>query len=197
MDIAVPQTGNGTLAYTGSLGVSVTPGATSAEVVLTNNNPTSEAVLTTLIIRGRRLTSYGYQDVVRSDTSSITVYGKRELYIDARLLDRVSEADAIAAWELALHKAPRGLVYAVRIKNRSAAYRAAQVTRTIGDRIDLNAPQVGHRAQYHIIGEIHRVTSGGKYHETTWRLEPAAPYYGWMMESEGFSELGVSTRLGY
>lgn len=197
MDITPPNTGDGSLATTGSLSVSVTPGATSAEIVVTNTSATEDGSLDTLIIRGRRLTSYGYQDVVKTDSNSVTIYGQRELYIDARLLDKASEAEQIAQWELLLHKAPRGLVYAVQMRNRDAATRAAQVSRTIGDRITLDVPQHDHRADYHIIGEIHRVTSGGKYHETTWRLEPAAPYNGWILGEPGYSELGETTRLGF
>lgn len=197
MNITTPNTSDGSLATTGSLSVSVTPGATSAEVVVTNNSIVEEGSLDTLIIRGRRLTSYGYQDVVEEDSNSITVYGRRELYIDARLLDKSDDAEMIAQWHLLLHKAPRGLVYGVSLKNRGATYRAAQVARTIGDRIILDAPQHDHRAEYHIIGETHRVSSGGAYHETTWRLEPAAPYAGWLLGQQGYSELGETTRLGY
>jgi len=197
MDITVPNAGDGSLATTGNLSVQITPGATSAEIALTNLSTIENASLDTLIIRGRRLTSYGYQDALEEDVNTVAVYGRRELYIDARLLDEVSEAEQIAKWELLLHNAPRGLVYAVQLKNRNAAYREAQIRRTMGDRITLAAPQIEHEGDYHIIGEIHRVTSGGKYHETTWRLEPAAPYAGWLFGIEGYSELGETTRLGF
>lgn len=197
MNITTPNTGDGSLATTGSVSVSVTAGATSAEITLTNNSGIAEGSLDTLIIRGRRLTSYGYQDVMREDNNSIVIYGRREITVDARLLDRAEEADTIASWELMLRKAPRGEAYAVQLRNRGAFYRKAQLARTIGDRILLDAPQVSHRAEYHIIGERHRVSQASKLHETTWRLELAAPFYGWLLGEQGYSELGQTTRLGY
>lgn len=202
MDITPPNTGDGSLAYSGNLSVAFEAGATSAEITLMNldgesNKSSGEATLTTLIVRGRKLTSYGYQDAQATDTASVVAYGKRMMEVDARLLDRVEDAEMIADWELALHKAPRGQVYAVQLTNRDATAREAQVKRTVGDRLTIAGPQVSHSGDYFIIGETHRVAAGSKHHKTTWRLEPAAPYAGWQLGVAGYSELGSATRLGF
>lgn len=202
MDITPPNTGDGSLAYSGNLSVAFEAGATSAEITLMNldgesNKLSDEATLTALIVRGRKLTSYGYQDAQATDTASVVAYGKRMMEVDARLLDRVEDAETIADWELALHKSPRGQVYAAQLTNRDATAREAQVKLTVGDRLTIAGPQVSHSGDYFVIGETHRVAAGSKHHKTTWRLEPAAPYAGWQLGVAGYSELGSATRLGF
>jgi hypothetical protein len=74
---------------------------------------------------------------------------------------------------------------------------AQQLTRVIGDLVRVKETQSAHDKNYHLIGEMHKLTEGATLFETTWYLEPAPTTLPWKLGAVGRGELGTNTRLAY
>ncbi len=168
--------------------------AKSASLIVTNNRPRKNDVLTA-IIKGKRLIDYDKVELQESDGTSRTLYGTRELRIDAKMIDDVGFAQNIAEYKIYRHRDPIGEILSIEflVKNDEAWARILQ--RNIGDRITISDDQTAHSADYFIMGEEHRPDLHTGY-KVIWYLEIADTNTYWLLGTAGFSELGVTTRIG-
>lgn len=195
-NVLTPNTSDGSLVVSaGDVSVAMRADASSAELTLVAGS--SGATIDTLIIRGRKLTSYNSQVAEARDVGSITDYGDRMQRFTLKLLDDFAQADRIARYELAKRKDPRGEVNKLTLMNRDAARLQHMIDRTIGDRILVTEDQTGHSTEYFIIGEQHELREGLQHHITHWALEAATLQQLWLLGVTGRSELGATTYLGF
>jgi hypothetical protein len=171
--------------------------ATSAEIELEQQGLVS-ATISTLIVRGRKLTKYNEVAIEERDRASIYDYGQFALDLDVPMLDDESVARSIARYEIGRRKTPRGEVK-ITIMNRDATALGHMLARTMGDRIRATDVRTGHDAEHIIVGEEHTLVRGAgmKHHQVTWTLEPAETVKFWLLGRAGYSELGSNTRLGF
>lgn len=195
-DVVTPNTVDGTLAV-GSGSVNVAMDADAASATLTLTAGSTGASVTTLVIKGRKMTSYNNQQAEAQDVESITRYGRRVHSINAKLLDDVESAESVAKFELNRRKEIRGEVLKLTLMNKNSAAIAAQLGWEIGTRIRVQETQTAHDAEYFIVGESHDLREGSDHHITTWTLEPASTVKGWLLGVAGRSELGSATYLGF
>lgn len=184
----------------GSATILITPRASIAELKIVNSSTREEAVLSTAVVRGRKITDFGTQEATAQDYSSQTDYGKRTLTLNLPSVDELDDAQHIADFELARRKDPRGLVSEVRLishaKNGGNQH-AQQLARTLGDKIVVQEAQTGHDEPYFIIGELHQLSEAGTKYETTWYVEPAPTTFPWKLGVSGRSELNTTAQLTY
>lgn len=207
-NVKKPNATAGTLAGTGKKGVKLSrmkmrfeadarSAKISVEVPAQTPGQPSLFTLTTLQVRGQKLTSWKEQELEAVNDESIARRGKQEYTVPAGLLDNLDFAQQVIDYELARRKDPRGEVFAVTLRNVDQTNLIQMLNRTMGDRITVSETQTGHSADYFIIGEQHDLLDGTANYTVTWFLETAEAGQVWVLGETGFSELGVTTFLGF
>ncbi len=131
--------------------------------------------------------------VSRTDGYSRVHYGPRDLAIDGTLLG-LGDATSLAEWLLSRHKDPHSRPRLV-LQNGTAANYVAMLAREISDRITVIEPKTGVSADFFIERIEHEI--GDMSHETTWTLSHVDANQYWLLGRTGYSNLGLSTKLGY
>lgn len=193
-DVVAPNTGDGSLV---SDPAGVTPGAyeidaRGATITLVNAGGRTRDV-TTLIWRGRKITSANQIAVTALDSVSIGAYGRRELALDLKLLSDVDFARQVAQYEVAQRKDARGVAASVTLLDKDGAYLTHCLARTPGERIALSEAQTGHSGEYYVIGERHEVVDNGRLHACTLYLEPAPLAPCWVWDAADRSDFDTAT----
>lgn len=179
--------------------------ANSATLKLVNDG-SKDAVLTSCIVRGKKITDFGRMEAKQVDTSSLVDYGRRVMNLNLPSVDNFEDAEYIASFELLRRSQPRGTVSSLSLSSHGTEggqHHAHQLARTLGDKITVKEAQTGHGLSmdegmpYHIIGEEHNLSAGATLFKTTWNLEPAPTQYPWKLGVVGRSELGQATRITY
>jgi hypothetical protein len=174
--------------------------ATGSEIVLNNSANSREAIITKLVLKGRKITEFERMEVTLKATSSISDYGRRTLRLNLPSIDNLKQANIIAEFERDRRCNPKGAVSAVTVKCHGTLAgngHAHQLARTIGDRIYVRETQASHNGHYYIIGEAHKLSAGATLWETTWYLEPIPTVYPWKLGHSTLSKLGDTTKLAY
>jgi hypothetical protein len=194
-DVIKPNTANGSLSYTGNVSfVRWEVSARSAEMEFINIG-TTQATISVITIRGRKITSYKKVDVEAVDGPSLGRYGKRVHTLRTTLLDDEEFARMLCQYTLNRLKSPVGQVVTMTLMNRDAATVQQQITRTIGDKIRIVDTQTEHDGTYFIIGESHELRAGAKHLISHYTLEPADTAEYWILETSGHGELDTGTIL--
>lgn len=193
-DVVAPNTGDGSLV---SDPAGITAGAyeidaRGATITLVNGGGRTRDV-TTLIWRGRRITSANVMSRTAIDTTSIAAYGRRELSLDLKLVADPTFAQAVAEYELRQRKDARGLAASVTLLDKDGTYLTHCLARTVGDRITLSEGQTGHSADYFVVGERHEVVDNGRLHACTLYLEPVPLAPCWLWDVPGRSAFDTAT----
>lgn len=127
--------------------------------------------VTTLIVRGQKVTAYNREEVEATDSLSMSLYGRHVMTINHKLLNDFNFANALAGYELVQRKDPRGIVRSIGINHRSAETIDFMINRTVGDWIRVVDDQTEHDGEYVIMGEQHRWQAGDK-HSVDYILQP-------------------------
>lgn len=195
-NLQTPNTGNGTLAFTGG-NVSVTsfvPNATGVDITLTNTGA-ADATVTTLIVRGQKITALNVEQARSEDATSVSQFGRFIRTLDLKLLYSFDLAKDIADYEIYRRSKARGVVRTLTQIGTSTRIDYSVIIATIMSRITVTENQTGHTGTYWVIGEEHRWYAGQKW-ETVYYLEPADTTAFWLVEVPGRSELNHTTILG-
>ena len=195
-NIITPSVGAGTLAYTGAISLVVHEKARGAEIAITNSGA-ADAEITTLILKGKKISSFDKREIVERDEASAGIHGEIEETLPTELLSSEFHAKTIARYEIGRRKDPRGIMYSVTLQNVDAIIYDLMLSLTIGSRINVIEDVLYHDADYAIIGEEHRLTDAMRKHVTTWNLEIADATPAWLLGIAGYSELGETTSLGW
>lgn len=175
----------------GALKMGIRPFGDRAVLTAQNESLTNEAVITKLTVEGPKLTSNNRLIAYAENSDSIQTYQKTNtLRLNLPALEDYRIAEQIARYEVRRRSIPRGEVLSVTFLDNHAAH---QLDWTIGTRIHLNLPELGHAQDYYIIGEDQRISDGLKVLQTQFFLEPAAANTLWVL---GQSKLGKETLLG-
>ena len=201
-NILKPDRTRGTLAGTKLkyLDLAFEADARSAKMILKDQartpSGTSRITVTTLQVRGQKLTTWKQQEFEAVDEDSLARRGRQEYVVNATLLDDEDFARQVINFELARRKDPRGEIFSMTVRNHSQALLNQMLNRTMGDRITVSETQTGHSSDYFIVGEEHTLIDGTANYTTTWYLETADNQHYWVLGETDFSELGETTFLG-
>lgn len=192
-DVQMPTVADGTLAYTPAnktIFIDMTVNGDSTEIRIQNDNAVA-VTITTLVLKGRKITTFEAQTFEARDADSIRDYGMRTLVIDTKMMANDLLANSIAAHEVALRKDPRGMMKSVQVRVKDDTTRALAIGAEVGTRLRVADTQVAHDADYFVIGEQHRLAEGFR-HDVTWYLEKADRQARWKLNT---STLGTDTVL--
>lgn len=178
--IGKSEQGGGGLDRTGSLTVTATVYANSADIVVTNGHTlvvylTSEAYggQGFLQIRGLAVRIYEPPKFIKTDSTSQAAYQKRAFTVNAVLQDKPGEAEVQAQYLLDRYKDPLDDVGGVQfVAGTSATQRGYARDLEIGDRVTLTEAQLGISSVDYFINAIrHEVSAGGDLHVITLAVE--------------------------
>lgn len=195
LDIERPSLENGTLAFSSGNGdlQSWTELATGVEFTV---RALTECTVSTIIIRGKKLTTYNVAEVEAMNGESMFKFGRRELVLTIDLLDNPDRAQMVADYEVDRRSNAKGDLVSITLMNSTPTRMEQMLRLTMFDRIRISETQTGHAGDYFIVGEDHSINEALKVHKTTWTLEPADTRQYWILGREGYSELGETTIVG-
>jgi hypothetical protein len=183
----------------GSATYSIAPKANGAELTFTNSGGV-DAIVTSAIVRGQKITTFDRMEVTAKDQTSIDTYGRRTMRLNIPALTSYTEAQYIADFERSRRSQPRGMASALKLIShgtQGGTYHAEQLALTIGQKIAISETQTAHNSNYYIIGEAHQLTMGGMLYQTVWYLEPTPSIHPWQLDDGVFSLLDSTTWLAY
>lgn len=156
------------------VGVTVTLGPVTpntAEIVIVNTLAAAKTV-TSVKVRGKKLTAFGETEHRYVDVGSQATYGTRAESLDFRLNSDIKRATLMAQYRVMVFGQPRGefMTVTVREKLGDAELTAAMVSKTMGDPVRVQDEATGHDGYYVIVGEQHEFGSDAAP-AVTWYLE--------------------------
>ncbi len=195
---------------TNQLTVTAEYSANGADITITNNGP-EDGFLTKLQCRGKGI--YDYETVIaRSDSqASKDEYGVNDFSLDMPYQHDLNTAQDAADFIVQQSKDILTQVSGVAFfANREDRLMKAALRLDVSDRIELTETVIG-SAPFIPVGEDVQEISATKFFingielhigengiiRCVWTLEPADPFNYWILERDGFTELGETTRLAY
>lgn len=138
----------------------------------------------------------GAADAVAENAASIVTYGLRATDFAVPLVTSSTAATALATWRMLRQYLPT-LRPRVEIINSSSALLTQILARDISHRVTITdlTGITGINADFFIEGIEHEITAGGQVHRCALQLSPTLGWAGWALGVDGFSNLGISTRL--
>jgi len=196
--------------YTAQISIVVTFSANSAVVVVTNNGP-FDGFLTKLNLRGKGIYAYETALATADSQPSKTRYGETTFALDMPYQDDLNVSRDAA--EFIVNQAKDILTQVDSVTfwgNRSIQLMNAALQRDVSDKINLIETVIG-AAPFFPIGETEQQITATNFFinginltigergviRCTWTLAPGDPFNYWILERTGFTELGITTRLGY
>lgn len=162
--------GSGEPRSRGLLAEAVELGTSSLRLRISNRTR-HPALLAQLHIIGQALYRRDPLEIVAADGEGMHRYGLKRLSLEAPALSDIATAQAVASYELARRRRPRGTITSLSLQARQQP--AAALSLSLFDRIRISEAQTGHRdREYFIVGEAHQAAASGE-HEVTWTLEEA------------------------
>jgi hypothetical protein len=197
-DLIAPTPTNGDLsASPATIGVIGFEGnARSARITVQNSGKT-DATLTLLRVRGRKITSHNVNEIVLRDAASIAQYGTREYAVTIDLIADAATAQGVAEYELYLRKNPIGEFKSVTFYNQNQDILDDMVGLIIQNVVRVVETQTGHDGTYMIIGISHSLTDAFKLQRTTFYLQRKLDLDFWNLGTTGYTELGTTTTLAF
>jgi hypothetical protein len=195
---------------TSQLTVVGTFSANGGEVVVTNNGP-SDGYLTKLQCRGRGI--YDYETILAKADSAASKekYGERSFPLDMPYQNDLNVAKDAAEFVVQQSKALLTQVKGVSFfANREDRLLLAALQLDVSAKIHLDETVVGNEPFTPVGEDVQEVTVVEFFINSVqmeigergvikcqWALEPADPFNYWILERDGFTELGQTTRLAY
>jgi len=190
-DLVKPNTGDGSLVVSGgSVTINMEAKAQSAELAITASG---DVTVTTLDIKGTKLTSHRPQEATAVDGESIGRYGRQTLRVDAKMLADIEQAQNIADYELSRRKTPRGQYRMIGHSGTQAAESiGVGMLETVGVTAMPHTDDVGR-----VVGEVHNWKRNGWQYEYQMYLEDTDLTSYWTVGVKGSSEIGETTRVAF
>jgi len=146
----------------GSASITLDVRASSA-ILKVDNTGSTDAVLESCIVRGRKITDFGQMEAKEVDAASIIDYGRRSLRLNLPSVDNFEDAQYIAQFDLHRRSRPRGTVSTLSLSSHGKEggnQHAHQLARTLGDEITIKENQTGHGSSMEA-GAANLIRNGG------------------------------------
>lgn len=200
-DYRVTNLANGTgTDYGANVTITFQAGATGAQLVFTLAHVAhlKKVYVHALQLRGTALRTFQPVLIVTEDSSDWLKYGQRPMALDMVLQDDAAVAADIGTAVIANRKSAASWLDIDVEGQASSTLLTQALSREIGDRLSVTeSTLVLSAAGCFIEGIRHEILGGGARHHVTWRTSPADVDQYWVLGTSGFSELGITTKLGY
>lgn len=188
--------GGGSNDMNDDLGVTVTFGANSAKIELTNNAATS-GYLNLMQLRGLAIRMFDSATALSEDSTSQLAHGDRPLNMSLLYQDSVFEGQDFADITLSVWKDPRNLVKTAGFWGNQDATRLVDALEVEpGSRVSLSESLSAINDEYFVNG-VDLVISPTKVLFCRWYPVTASDANYWLLGEIGASELGETTILGF
>lgn len=179
--------------------------ANGCEILIDNPDGPAKTV-TTLYVRGKKLTSWGESEHRATNAASLAAYGTLAELLDYRLPAGRKKAQRMADYRVDRFGTPFGEITSVTLKTLDGDddLREAMLTLGIFNAISIDtSDRNGHSADYAIIGEEHTLSSGlggqadggiGGY-TVVWTVEKLYPFF--ILDNATYGELDGIGKLAY
>lgn len=149
------------------------------------------------LLVGSALVQEPPMEIVERDSLSIWLHGLRSRTFDLGLVSDPDVARDTARYMLSLDSRPRGEVGYVDLQNDTATLLSYMILPFLRTSFEVQLGSVGHYGFYQSCGVEHDIELHSKAWKTRIHMESAREGGFWLMGVVGFSELDVSTRLGF
>ena len=183
--------------YTANLAVTADYGTEGVAYTFVNSGPAG--YVTFLQARGKGIYIYDPAMLSGQDTVAMDIHGSRVLELDMKYQDNPLTASSFVTVLLNQYKTPRTIVDTVTFyANRDETHMVAFLECEPGSKIHLKEPIAGIDHDYFINGVEYDIVQKDII-RFTWHVKPASEdtYTLWYLGVVGYSELGVTTPLGY
>ncbi len=170
--------------------------ATRAKVTMTNT-ATGPLFVTFFQIRGKPIRTYDPVVVEVEDESSQSAYQVRSKTLDLPMVSDDVFAQAYGEYLVGRFKAPTLDALSVTVKNRAVIHGVNVFAIELMDKIAVTDIHTGLDAAGHWVRAVEYEIGAGGVFSTTLYLERADDRQYWLLGSEGYGELGSTTRLGF
>lgn len=179
----------------GSPSLTFTAYGEKAVIEIDNSAGTTDAVLSVMVIKGRKISTFDSAELIYQDDYLIETYSYRDFSLDLKALDDIGAATALAKYIFPTLSLERGEVKQITIMNAdNGTDNATNLALGVGDLISITDTQLGISGLFYIIvGYKHQLDVRGKSHISTYNLEIAKKQTYWIL---GVSRLGLETVLG-
>jgi len=181
---------------TSNITVSLTKRAQSMDISLTNGH-SATVYITKLQAQGHKVTTKDPVEIVATDSTSQTAFGKRTYPHPGKFVPDSTEAQNWADSHVATWKDPVPLLRLTMVGNRSTATLTDIYAREISDLVTVTASNgagLGINEDF-FVEQIYHQLDSQLNHRATFTLSQASGYAGFFIIGE--SSLGNSTRLAY
>ena len=181
---------------TANISVSLTKRAQSMDIALTNGH-SGTIYITKLQAQGHKVVTKDAFEVVASDSTSQTTYGRRTYPHPGKFIPDSEEAQNWADFHLSAWKDAVPLVRLTMVGNRSSATLTDIMSRNISDLVTVTATNDAGLgvSEGFFLENMHHSIDAELNHRATFTLSQSAGYAGMFLV--GTSALGYSTRLAY
>ena len=188
--------GGGSNDMNDDLTVTVTFGANSAKIVLTNNAATS-GFLNLMQLRGLAIRLFDSATALSEDSTSQLAYGDRPLNMSLLYQDSALEGQDFADVTKSLWKDPRTLLKSAGFWGNQDATRLVDALEVEpGTRVALSESLSAIDDEYFVNG-VELVIHPAKTIFCKWFPTPASDASFWLLGEVGFSEIGETTIVGF
>lgn len=186
------------VSLTGTVHAALDAGATAAELALWSDWTAGPVYVHNLRLRGVPLRRFTPVTVAVFDAESVVERGLHPLRVVMPLQDEPRVSEDMARALLANRAAPAPWLAVTVEATASPALLAHALSREVGDRLHVTAPELGIENVACFIDHIrHEVRRGGASHCVTWRTSPADLHAAWVLGAQPEAALGVASRLAY
>ena len=181
---------------TANLTLTLTKRAQSMDISIANGH-SGTVYITKLQAQGHKVTSKDKVEVVASDSTSQTTFGKRTYPHPGRFVPDSLEAQNWADFHLQAWKDPVPLLRMTMVGNRSTATLTDIMSRDISDLVTVTASNDAGLgiSEGFFVEQVHHQLDAELNHKATFLLSQSSGYAGFFLI--GTSALGYSTRLAY
>ena len=181
---------------TSSMTVTVTKRAQSMDIAIENGH-SNTVYITKLQARGHKVVTKDAFEVVATDSTSQTTYGRRTYPHPGKFIPDSEEAQNWADFHVSAWKDPVPLLRVTLVGNRSTATLTDIMSRNISDLVTVTATNDAGLgiSEGFFLESMHHSIDSQLNHRATFTLSQSAGYAGMFLV--GTSALGYSTRLAY
>jgi hypothetical protein len=170
--------------------------ATRAKVTMTNT-ATGALYVTFFQIRGKPIRTYDPVVIEVEDETSQAAYQVQAVTLDLPMVADDVFAQAYGEYLVGRFKTPTLDAVSVTVKNRAVFGDVNVLGLELMDKVAVTDAQTGLAAAEHWIRAVEYEIGGGGVWSATFHLERADDRQYWLLEREGYGELGSTTRLGF
>jgi hypothetical protein len=180
-------------------GVDITLGVGGAGTVIlyiTNTTGLNKTV-TSVKVRGKKLTFFGETEHRYSDSESESEFGTQAEILDFKLNTDFRIAERIARHRVTRFGQPFGEFLSVSVKEKrgDTALEIAMIERGLNEALRISEDSTGHDAYYLIVGEQHDIDDFPRAPTVTWYVEKQFGLF--RLDDVVFGELDAGNYLGW